>query len=334
MVLPGFEHRPGVHCGSTAVADALRVRGVPLSEPMAFGLGAGLGFYALAAPDLSPTQLLQGRQARLELTACEVLGLAAEERAADGAAEAWAGARSALERGIAPILATDLAELPYWQTRTHFGGHRVVLAGFDPERGVALLADTDRPALEEVALDVLDRARASVAPFFFTPGRPWIEIAGRGPGRPLPEAIAEALRRQAREFLIDQEGLSGASALERFAAELPEWPARAAGEADRVWCFRYAYQVIERRGTGGGFFRALYARFLREAEALLPGLARLELSAGMEELAGRWSRLAAGLRAVGDEPGGAVPAALAAEARALAAAERRWHEGALARVRA
>ena len=32
MVLAGFQHRPGVHCGSTALAEALRARGLDLSE--------------------------------------------------------------------------------------------------------------------------------------------------------------------------------------------------------------------------------------------------------------------------------------------------------------
>jgi len=36
VVLAGFQHRPGVHRGSTARADALRARGLDLSEPMAF----------------------------------------------------------------------------------------------------------------------------------------------------------------------------------------------------------------------------------------------------------------------------------------------------------
>lgn len=33
MVLAGFQHRPGVHRGSTALADALRAHGLDLSEP-------------------------------------------------------------------------------------------------------------------------------------------------------------------------------------------------------------------------------------------------------------------------------------------------------------
>ena len=70
MIVAGCEHRPGVHCGTTALADALRVRGVELSEPMALGLGAGLGFYYLVAPGLSPSHSILGRTPRLEETAC------------------------------------------------------------------------------------------------------------------------------------------------------------------------------------------------------------------------------------------------------------------------
>jgi Domain of unknown function (DUF4872)/Butirosin biosynthesis protein H, N-terminal len=333
VILAGFEHRPGVHCGSTALADALRHRGLALSEPMAFGLGAGLGFYYLVSPALSPTHLFQGRIAHLERTACEVLGAPVRERAEDDAARAWEEVRAAVDRGLAPILSTDLSELPYFQSTTPFGGHRVVVAGYDSARGVAWIADGDRPDLEEVSLDALERARSSIAPPFGTGGRPWLEIDAPPHSRPLGDAIRDALRRQAREALLDIDGWAGLSAMERFVAELPDWPARAAGEADRVWCFRYAYQVIEKRGTGGGLFRALYAGFLEEAEAAVPGLAPLGLSRRMRALADGWSRLAAALRAVSEVPGGVVPPPVAELARALARDERRYHEDVAALVR-
>lgn len=332
MLLAGFSHRPGVHCGSTALADALRVRGVELSEPMAFGLGAGLGFYTLASPALSPSHLFVGRTAHMERNACEVLGAPVRARSEEDPARAWAGVREALDRGLAPILSTDYAELPYSRTHTHFGGHRIVLAGHDEARGVAFLADSERPGIEEVPLDRLDRARASLAPPFVSPGRPWLEVDAPARPRPSAEALRDALRLQAREMLLDAGGVSGVSALERFAADLPRWPAEARDEADRAWCFRYAYQVIERRGTGGGLFRALYARFLREAEAALPGLARLGLAPRMEALAAGWTRLAAELRRLSSEPGADVPPALADLARALAHDERRYHEDVAALV--
>lgn len=326
MVLPGFDHRPGVHCGTAALADALRVRGLELSEAMAFGLGAGLGFYYLVSPALSPSHLFIGRTAHLERTACELLGAPVRERSEEDPARAWAEVRGAVDRGLAPIVSTDLSELPYFHSRTRFGGHRVVVAGYDEERGVALLADGHRPSLEEVPLRQLERARASIAPPFGAPGNPWLEVDAPARPRPLAELVPEALRLQARELLIDTGGAAGVSALERFAEELPRWPAEASSEEDRAWCFRYAYQVIERRGTGGGLFRALYARFLREAEPLVPSLARLGLAPRMEALARGWARLAADLRAASLAPGGAAPAGTAALAVTLARDERRFHE--------
>jgi hypothetical protein len=333
VILEEFEHRPGVHCGSTALADALRVRGVSLSEPMVFGLGAGLGFYYLVSPALSPTHLFQGRSACLERTACEVLGAPVRERQEEDPRRAWEGVRQALDRGIAPIVMTDLLELPYWRTRTRFGGHRVVVAGYDAARGTAWLADSDRPGLEEVAFADLERARSCAAPPFGATGSPWFEVDAPPRPRLLGEAIPEALRRQARDALIDVTGAAGVSALERFAADLPEWPKRAASEQDRSWCFRFAYQVIEKRGTGGGLFRALYARFLEEAEAALPGLAPLGLAGRMRSIAAAWSRLAAGMRAASEAHGAPVPPELAALANEIAHDERRYHEDVAALVR-
>jgi hypothetical protein len=333
VILQGFEHRPGVHCGTTALADALRIQGVHVSEAMAFGLGAGLGFYYLVSPALTPTHLFCGRTLRLEETACEVLGVPVHFRTEDDPALAWAGVRAAIDRGIAPIVATELSELPYWRTRTRFGGHRVVVAGYDLDRRVALVADNDRAALEEVPLDDLERARATIAPPFALPGRPWIEVGRPVTVRPLADAVADALRRQAREYLIDVDGSAGISALERFAAELPGWATEASSEEDRAWCFRYAYQVIDRRGTGGGNFRTLYARFLEEAEALLPGLAAGRLSGPMHTLAAGWSRLADMLRALSEARGASVPPEVTAHVRALARDERRYHEDVAALIR-
>jgi hypothetical protein len=240
--------------------------------------------------------------------------------------------RAAVDRGLVPVLVMDLAELPYWNTKTRFAGHRVALAGYDEARGVALVADTHWPGLQEVALDALERARASSSPPYGMPGRPWLEIDAPERPRPLGEAIREALQRQARDMLLDADGSAGVSALERFAEDLPAWPRLARDEADRAWMFRYAYQCIEKRGNGGGLFRRLYARFLEEAEATLPSLAGLGLRPALVAIADLWTRLAEDLRAAGAEPGGAVPARTAELARDIARRERRFFEEMAARV--
>ena len=144
--------------------------------------------------------------------------------------------------------------------------------------------------------------------------------------------MAEALRRQSRDMLLGQDGHVGISGLERFAAELPAWHDLARDEADRAWCFRFAYQCIERRGTGGGNFRLLYARFLAEAAGHHPAVAALGLPARMEEIAAGWTRLANWFKDLSGRPGAGAPDEVAAMARDLARRERRYHEEVAARV--
>jgi hypothetical protein len=81
--------------------------------------------------------------------------------------------------------------------------------------------------------------------------------------RDVREAASRAIERNARQMLEPPLGeYEGLPALRRFAAEVGEWPGQL---SDWQWCARFCYQVIERRGTGGGNFRLMYSRFLDEA---------------------------------------------------------------------
>ncbi len=85
-------------------------------------------------------------------------------------------------------------------------------------------------------------------------------------------------------------GFSGLDAVHRLAEEAGSWPEVA---EDWQWCARFGYQVIERRGTGGGAFRLMYSRFLEEA-----GRSEAPLAA---EAAGGWTDLAAAFHAASEE---------------------------------
>jgi hypothetical protein len=108
---------------------------------------------------------------------------------------------------------------------------------------------------------------------------------------PFAEAAAAAARETAT-YMLDPEESKRASKyfssqsvgeIERFAAALPEW----ADLEDASWTIRFAYQNIERRGTGGGAFRRLYADFLAQAAeaTAIPDDAAEE----MDEIADAWT---------------------------------------------
>jgi hypothetical protein len=312
--VPGFVHTPGNHCGSTALRNLLAFHGVEISEEMAFGLGAGAGFYYLALEDASPSRWFNGRTARLEESFRELTGAALQMRtfAAEDSGAAWEAARSEVDAGNPALLLTDIYHLDHYGNSAHFPGHAVVLAGYDEE--VAQLSDTGFEELQTTRLENLARARHSGHPAYPLEGH-MFTVAEEIDRPQLAAAVPRAIERAANEMLEPPFGeFGGVPALERLAAEAGSWPEAV---ADWQWCARFAYQVIERRGTGGGCFRLMYARFLAEA-----GRDEAPLAA---EAAARWTELAEAFRAASEseEPRPQLWDAVGADAERVREAELR-----------
>ena len=311
--VPGYEHRPGHHCGSTALRNLLAFHGVEISEEMAFGLGAGACFYYVTIDGTSPSRWFNGRTARLEETFDELTGAALRMRSfeQDGG-EAWDAARAEVDAGRPVLLLTDLYHLDHYGNSAHFPGHAVVLAGYDEE--VAYLSDTGFEELQTTRLENLDRARHSGHPAYPLAGH-MFTITGEVSPQRLREAIPAAIERAARAMLEPEfRDFSGLGAVRRFAAEAGSWPEAA---EDWQWCARFGYKVIERRGTGGGAFRLMYSRFLEEAGRPEAPLAT--------DAAAAWTELAADFRAASesDAPDPALWSEIDAAANRVADAEDR-----------
>ena len=182
----------------------------------------------------------------------------------------WELAKADVDAGRPALLLTDLYYLDHYGRSAHFPGHAVVLAGYDDE--LAWLSDTAFEDLQTTSLESLKEARHSQQPIFPLEGHvvdlpEGVELSRDDLLAHAPKAIARAASQMLEPPLGDFEGLP---ALRRFAAEVGDWPEAA---EDWQWCARFLYQVIERRGTGGGNFRKMYSRFLEEAgyeEAALP----------------------------------------------------------------
>jgi hypothetical protein len=310
--VPNYEHKPGHHCGSTALRNLLAHHGVEVSEEMAFGLGAGACFYYVTIEDASPSRWFNGRTARLEETFAELTGAALELRTFEPGDDAWAAARDEVDAGRPVLLLTDLYYLDHYGNSAHFPGHAVVLAGYDEE--LAHLSDTGFEDLQTTRLENLDKARHSDHPAYPLAGH-MFAVSGEVDPERLREAIPAAIERAARAMVEPEfRDFSGLDAVERLAAEAGSWPEVA---EDWQWCARFGYQVIERRGTGGGAFRLMYSRFLEEA-----GRPEASLAA---DAAAAWTDLAEAFRAASerDEPEPALWRRIDAAANRVAEAEER-----------
>jgi hypothetical protein len=262
VMVPGYRHVPGHHCGSTALRNLLGFHGLEISEEMAFGLGAGACFYYVVLDESSPSRFTNGRASRLEQNFLELTEVPLRLRQEADPGAAWELAREDIDAGRPVLLLTDLYYLEHYGRSAHFPGHAVVLAGYDDE--LAWLSDTAFEDLQTTSLESLSEARHSQHPALPLAGHAidlpeGAELSREDLLAHAPKAIERAANTMREPPMGEFEGLP---ALRRFAAEVADWPEAA---EDWQWCARFLYQVIERRGTGGGNFRKMYSRFLQEA---------------------------------------------------------------------
>src|ERR1700682_2836939 len=159
-------HRKGFHCGSTAMGDALRLKGLDLPETLVFGLGAGLGF-ALYGGDTSlvPPQagrFFVGRSLAFERDVCEAIAPPLDERTFASAGEAWPHIAQLVSRSELPLVYTDLFHLPYLGARGHWFGHLVGIAAI--RDGTASVADNEAAELMPCPVADLQQALCTDLP--------------------------------------------------------------------------------------------------------------------------------------------------------------------------
>jgi len=311
-MVPGYTHHPGNHCGSTALRNLLGFHGAEISEEMAFGLGAGACFFYVPLDGQSPSRFTNGRSARLEESFLELTGAPLRIRSDPDPERSWELARETVDSGRPALLLTDLYYLDHYGKSAHFPGHAVVLVGYDSE--LSYLSDTAFEELQTTELAHLAEARHSNHPAYPLDG----QMVDLPEGTELGELVSAApasIERAVREMTEPAMGAyQGLPALERLTEQIGEWPGTI---EDAPWSARFLYQVIERRGTGGGNFRRMYSRFLEE-------LGRDE-SAHATEAADRWTAVAEAAQAASEseEPKSAQWRALAERTAEVLEAERR-----------
>ncbi|MFF5109182.1 BtrH N-terminal domain-containing protein [Streptosporangium sp. NPDC000509] len=263
-VVRDVEARGTQHCETTALGVLLRHEGLDLSEPMLFGLGSGLSFIywdskAMAFPFLGgrvkPFELTRNLAARLGLT------LTVEETTS--ARKAWENVAAPIDAGRPVGLQLDCYHLDYFRSRVHFGGHVVAMYGYDEHD--AYLVDTDQQGgAVRNSRAGLARARAERGPM--TARNRSFTIAT--PARPLSwqEQIIPAVRDCADAFLSAPISNVGHRGIEKAGKKVPGWLLRA-GEPKQD--LPQVALLMEKGGTGGALFRALYRDFLDECTRLI-----------------------------------------------------------------
>ena len=264
MIIEGVSFPAGRHCETTALGALLRHEGLDLSEPLLFGLGEGLGFVYWDAKNMD-FPFLGGRTkpATITRTATDRLGLALHVQETASPAKAWRNVVAALDTGRPVGLQLDSYHLEYFTTKVHFGGHFVALYGYDDTH--AHLIDTAQQGgavtttLTNLALARGERGPMTARNLSYTVIRPPEEVD-------LGAAVRVAVRNNAHAFLNPPIANLGHRGIDKAARQVVRWLDRSNDPAHDL---PLAASLMERGGTGGSLFRALYRDFLAECATIV-----------------------------------------------------------------
>lgn len=315
-----FQHSQASHCESGVMSAMLRHHGLPISEPMAFGLSSALSFaylpivkingLPLVAYRMPPKFIIKGLQKPLGLK----MRFETFRQPADGTRRL----DELLTAGHIVGMQTSVFWLPYMpeDLRFHFNAHNVLAYGRDAGSGDYLLSDPvfDTPmACAPEALQKARFAKGVLAPkglLYYATDKPvtpdWSIV--------IPKALKKTVR--IMETPLPIIGVRGIRSLAKAIGRLD-----ANAQAPSKMFIGQVVRMQEEIGTGGGGFRFIYASFLQEAAELLARPRLNELSEALIEIGDEWREFAlSAARMIRDrEP--LAPAALADKLRQIAARE-------------
>lgn len=288
-----FQHRQASHCESGVMSNLLRHHGLPLSEPMTFGLSSALSFaylpiikingLPLVAYRMPPKAIIKGLQ--------KPLGLKMRFETFRNPAAGVARLNELLDQGQLVGLQTSVFWLPYLpeDLRFHFNAHNVLAFGRDPASGDYLLSDPVAETTVTCAPADLQRARfakGALAPkglLYYPVGTPqtpdW------------PQVLPAAIRKTTRIMLDAPLPIIGVRGI-RWLAKAIEKLDTGSGAAHSKLFIGQVVRMQEEIGTGGGGFRFIYASFLQEAADLLARPALGELAEQLIDIGDEWREFA------------------------------------------
>lgn len=290
MTTLAYQHLHSAHCESGVTAALLTHHGLPLTEPLAFGIAGGLFFIHLPFKSVfgAPNTSFRTAPGSVFKKVCRRLAVQSEVRHYQDPDRAARELDALLEAGKPVGLQTNVYWLSYMprRFRFQFNAHNLVVYG--KTEGGWQVSD---PVLETPQVCTPDSlARARFAKGFLAPrGRAYF-IA-----QP-PRADPELLRRAVRKGLLST-GFSmsriplpifGHKAIWLLADRMEKWPRLYADPHDAVMQLATVVRMAEEIGTGGAGFRFLYAAFLQQAATVLDDRRYQEFSAVMTGIGDRW----------------------------------------------
>lgn len=263
-----FVHYQHAHCESGVTANLLRHNGIDISEPLAFGIGAGLFFGHLPFLKVSgtPGSTFRTWPGAIFKRVTQRLGIQIHTERFRSPDKAMQALDKALDAGLPTGMLSSVYYLPYLPEafRFHFNAHNLVVYG--KENGQYLVSD---PVMEHVSvINPEDLAKARFAKGAPEPRGFMYYITGVPGNIDFPQAIQKGIKQTCFMMMSPPVPWFGNKAIFLLSNKIKRYPKKLPPRKAALYLGNII-RMQEEIGTGGAGFRYLYAAFLQESAEIL-----------------------------------------------------------------
>jgi len=287
-----FNHKQSAHCENGVVSNLLRHHGIELSEPMVFGIGAGLFFSHMpfVKVDGIPVTSFRPLPGFIFKRASKQLGIKFERKKFRNPNKAMQALDEKLNRNIPVGMLVGVYHLSYFPApyRFHFNAHNIVVC--ERNNGEYIISDPVMEGLEKLTHKELMKVR--FAKGLFSPKGHMYYIKSIPSELNINKAIVDGIKKTCNQMLTIPIGMFGVKGIRFMAKQVANYPKKMSLRKASL----FAGQIVraqEEIGTGGAGFRFMYAAFLQEASKYLNQEWLNDMSKEMTQIGDMWRDFAA-----------------------------------------
>lgn len=286
-----FQHHQHAHCESGVTANLLGHEGIPISEPLAFGIGAGLFFAHLPFVKVNgtPGTTFRTWPGAIFKRVTERLGITIHKEKFRTREKAMRALDQVLAQGKPVGMLSSVYYLPYLPEafRFHFNAHNLVSYG--KEGNQYLISDPVMEATTQIAPE--DLANARFAKGTPEPNGMMYYITQTPKEVNFSKAIQQGIKQTNFFMLSPPLPWFGNKAIFLLAKKIRKYPQQLPPRKAALYLGNII-RMQEEIGTGGAGFRYLHAAFLEEAGTLLKRDDLREKSQELTAIGDRWRNFA------------------------------------------
>lgn len=300
----GFIPQGGKHCITNSLKQIFTYYGYPLSEEMMLGLASGLSFLYL---NQSSAPMVNGRTKvfEFEKKLAERLNISIKCKSGTDYEKVSHTAKEMVDKNSPVLIYVDMPYLQYLglDKNSHFGGHAVVLFGYDDDTEQFWISDRDnhdfpiRTPFGKIAEDYhlvsykeVEKARSSSHKPFPAKNK-YLLFDFSGYRQIDKTVLTEAIKETCDTMLNPPAKLLGVNGILKFSKEILKWKNFSLQKLKLSGTTNY-FQISKDGGTGGGIFRKMYGDFLIEAASILENENVTHIGEQFLEVAQQWDEIA------------------------------------------